>query len=137
MARAEVRNLVIATLAVHLNASEQKVTEDAELFDDLGADSLDVVELTLQFEEMFKVEISDDDLEQLSTVGQVIDLIDTKVSENMGEENQVPRLPGESDADYEARVQQLRDNEEAATDNDDAGEGEDPESDGEDDQQED
>jgi len=80
MSRAEVRNLVIATLAVHLNASEQRVTEDAELFDDLGADSLDVVELTLQFEEMFKVEITDDDLEQTKTVGQVIDLIDKKVN---------------------------------------------------------
>jgi len=105
MARAEIRNLVIATLAVHLNASEQKVTEDAELFDDLGADSLDVVELTLQFEEMFKVEISDDDLEQLSTVGQVIDLIDTKVSENMIDEQNAsppeddPKLPDAEEAD--------------------------------------
>jgi acyl carrier protein len=129
MSRAEVRNLVIATLAVHLNASEQRVTEDAELFDDLGADSLDVVELTLQFEEMFKVEITDDDLEQTKTVGQVIDLIDKKVNENMGEENQTPRLPNESDEDYEARVQQLKDNEAAAADNEDEGDGDEPEAD--------
>ena len=129
MARAEIRNLVIATLAVHLNASEQRVTEDAELFDDLGADSLDVVELTLQFEEMFKVEITDDDLEQTKTVGQVIDLIDKKVNENMGEANQTPRLPNESDEDYEARVQQLKDNEAAAADNEDEGDGDEPEAD--------
>jgi len=92
MARAETRNLVMATLASHLHVSEQRVTEEADLFDDLGADSLDIVELTLTFEEMFKIEIPDDDLEQILTVRQIIDLIEKKESENMvTEEQQTPQ----------------------------------------------
>jgi len=47
----------------------------------------------------------------------------------MGEENQTPRLPNESDEDYEARVQQLKDNEAAAADNEDEGDGDEPEAD--------
>jgi len=92
MARTEIRNLVLATLASHLHVSEQRVTEEADLFDDLGADSLDIVELTLTFEEMFKIEIPDDDLEQILTVRQIIDLIEKKESENMvTEEQQTPQ----------------------------------------------
>lgn len=92
MNRSEMKNLVTATLARHLNKNEQIVTEDAELFDDLQADSLDIVELTLEFEEMFKIEIPDDDLEQILTVRQIIDLIEKKESENMvTEEQQTPQ----------------------------------------------
>jgi acyl carrier protein len=89
MNRSEMKNLVTATLARHLNKNEQIVTEDAELFDDLQADSLDIVELTLEFEEMFKIEIPDDDLEQLTTVGDTIDLLLRKVNQNMIEEPEV------------------------------------------------
>lgn len=95
MNRSEIRNLVIANLASHLHVLEQKVSEEAELFEDLGADSLDVVELTLLFEEMFHVEISDDDLEQSQTVGQIIDLIEKKVSTSMVEEQNEQGRPDE------------------------------------------
>jgi len=89
MNRSEMRNLIIATLARHLNVSEQRVTEDADLCDDLGADSLDVVELVLEFEEMFKVEIPDDDVEQINTVGNTVDYLLGKVNSNMIEEPEV------------------------------------------------
>ena len=112
MNRSEIRNLVIATLASHLNVTEQRVTENASLRDDLGADSLDYVELVLEFEEMFQVDIPDDDLEQCETVGNFINLIDTKVSKNMTNEREgqsaAPRPtknPGESEDAYEKRVQ--------------------------------
>jgi acyl carrier protein len=113
MRDSDVHNLVQATLASHLHADEQKVFAEADLFDDLGADSLDVVELTLAFEEMFSVEIADDDLEQVRTVGQLEELIKQKVSQNMvdeaeqgrpGQEEELVQQPGESDADYQTRV---------------------------------
>lgn len=92
MNRSEMKNLVTATLARHLNKSEQIVTEDARLRDDLQADSLDTVELVLEFEEMFKVDIPDDDVEQLETVGQTIDLLLGKVN-SMIEENEAEQPP--------------------------------------------
>jgi len=89
MNRSEMRNLIIATLARHLNVSEQRVTESADLCEDLGADSLDVVELVLEFEEMFKVEIPDDDVEQITTVGNTIDYLLGMVNNSMIEETEV------------------------------------------------
>ena len=53
----------------HLGVEEDKVTPDASFIDDLGADSLDIVELVMAFEEEFGVEIPDDAAEKISTVG--------------------------------------------------------------------
>ena len=53
----------------HLGVEEDKVTENASFIDDLGADSLDTVELVMAFEEEFGVEIPDDAAEKISTVG--------------------------------------------------------------------
>ncbi|RPJ82471.1 MAG: acyl carrier protein [Acidobacteria bacterium] len=91
--RVEVANLVIATLATHLNVVEQRVREDVHLVDDLGADSLDLVELVIQFEEMFSVEIPDDDAEQLTTVGDIVNMLTEKVSRKMVEEEEVVSPP--------------------------------------------
>ena len=52
----------------HLGVEADKVTEDASFIDDLGADSLDIVELVMAFEEEFGVEIPDDAAEKISTV---------------------------------------------------------------------
>ena len=52
----------------HLGVEAEKVTEDASFIDDLGADSLDIVELVMAFEEEFGVEIPDDAAEKISTV---------------------------------------------------------------------
>ena len=60
----------------HLGVEQDKVTEDASFIDDLGADSLDIVELVMAFEEEFGVEIPDDAAEKISTVKYAIDYIE-------------------------------------------------------------
>lgn len=56
----------------HLGVEEDKVTDKAAFIDDLGADSLDTVELVMAFEEEFGVEIPDDAAEKIQTVGDAI-----------------------------------------------------------------
>lgn len=60
----------------HLGVEADKVTEEAAFIDDLGADSLDIVELVMAFEEEFSVEIPDDAAEKIATVKDAIDFID-------------------------------------------------------------
>jgi len=62
----------------HLGVEEGKVTEDASFIDDLGADSLDTVELVMAFEEEFGSEISDNEAEKILTVGDAIKFIENK-----------------------------------------------------------
>jgi len=59
----------------HLDVEEDKVTEKAHFIDDLGADSLDNVELVMAFEEEFDIEIPDDAAEQFQTVGAAVKYI--------------------------------------------------------------
>jgi len=58
-----------------LGVSEEEVTPQASFIEDLGADSLDIVELVMAFEEEFSVEVPDEDAEKLQTVGDVIKYI--------------------------------------------------------------
>jgi acyl carrier protein len=67
-----VRKIVVE----HLGAEEAKVTNNASFIDDLGADSLDTVELVMAFEEEFGVEIPDDAAEKILTVQDAIDFIE-------------------------------------------------------------
>ena len=60
----------------HLGVDAEKVTEGASFIDDLGADSLDTVELVMAFEEEFGVEIPDDAAEKIQTVGQAVEFIE-------------------------------------------------------------
>ena len=60
----------------HLGVDASKVTDDASFIDDLGADSLDTVELVMAFEEEFGAEISDSDAEKILTVGDAIKFIE-------------------------------------------------------------
>ena len=62
----------------HLGADETKVTDEANFIDDLGADSLDTVELVMAFEEEFGSEISDNEAEKILTVGDAIKFIESK-----------------------------------------------------------
>jgi acyl carrier protein len=55
-----------------LGVDESKITEDSSFVDDLGADSLDIVELIMAFEEEFDLEIPDEDAEKIKTVGDVV-----------------------------------------------------------------
>jgi acyl carrier protein len=65
-------------VAEHLGIDEAKVTEEASFIDDLGADSLDTVELVMAFEEEFGSEISDSEAEKILTVGDAIKFIENK-----------------------------------------------------------
>jgi acyl carrier protein len=67
-----VKNIVVDRLGV----DESKVTPEATFKDDLGADSLDVVELIMELEDEFDLEISDDDAEKINTVGDVVTYIE-------------------------------------------------------------
>ncbi len=60
----------------HLGVEADKVTTDASFIDDLGADSLDIVELVMAFEEEFGVEIPDDAAEKITTVGDAVKYIE-------------------------------------------------------------
>ena len=69
----EVAEKVKSIIAEHLGIDDlQKITNDAKFIDDLGADSLDTVELVMAFEEAFDVEIPDEKAEKILTVGDAI-----------------------------------------------------------------
>ena len=64
-----------------LDVEEDKVTEAASITDDLGADSLDVVDLVMSIEEEFDIEIPDDQVEKIKTVGDIVKFIEEKVED--------------------------------------------------------
>jgi len=70
----KVKELIVS----HLGVSEEEVVNDASFVDDLGADSLDIVELVMKFEEEFGIEIPDEDAEKIRTVGNAVTYIDGK-----------------------------------------------------------
>jgi len=69
---------VKAIVVEQLNVPEEQATEDAKFIEDLGADSLDTVELVMALEEEFGSDIPDEDAEKLSTVGDAIKYIESK-----------------------------------------------------------
>tara|TARA_B000000460_G_C21522070_1_gene396352 strand:+ start:491 stop:730 length:240 start_codon:yes stop_codon:yes gene_type:complete len=76
----EIGSKVKKIVADHLGVDEAKVIEEASFIDDLGADSLDTVELVMAFEEEFGSEISDTEAEKILTVGDAIKFIEGKAS---------------------------------------------------------
>ena len=70
----KIKSIVVDQLGV----DESQVTEDASFVDDLGADSLDTVELIMAFEEEFDIEIPDEDAQKIKTVKDVIEYIEAK-----------------------------------------------------------
>ena len=74
----DVSSKVKKMVADHLGVDEAKVTDEASFIDDLGADSLDTVELVMAFEEEFGSEISDGDADKILTVGDAIKFIESK-----------------------------------------------------------
>jgi len=73
----EVREKVKKIIVDHLGVDAQKVTDEASFIDDLGADSLDTVELVMAFEEEFGSEISDSEAEKILTVGDAVKFIES------------------------------------------------------------
>ena len=74
---ARVREIIVNELGVEA----EKVTDEASFVDDLGADSLDTVELVMAFEEEFGIDIPDEDAEQMRTVGDAISYLKEKAAE--------------------------------------------------------
>ena len=74
----DVANKVKKMVVDHLGVEESKVNDEANFIDDLGADSLDTVELVIAFEEEFGSEISDSEAEKILTVGDAIKFIESK-----------------------------------------------------------
>lgn len=73
---ADIRSKVTAIIVDKLGVEESEVTPEASFTNDLGADSLDTVELIMEFEKEFNIAIPDDQAEKIGTVGQAIDYIE-------------------------------------------------------------
>ena len=73
----KVKDIIVEQLGVN----EEQVTPDAKFIDDLGADSLDTVELVMAFEEEFEIEVPDEEAEKLTSVGDVINYVEKAASE--------------------------------------------------------
>ena len=74
----DVSSKVKKIVAVHLRLDQAKLTDESSFIDDLGADSLDTVELVMAFEEEFGSEISDSEAEKILTVSDAIKFIESK-----------------------------------------------------------
>ncbi len=72
--KAKVKEIIVKKLGVE----ESQVTDDASFTKDLGADSLDTVELIMEFEKEFNVQIEDSQAEHIQTVGNVVEFLSTK-----------------------------------------------------------
>ncbi|MBO5448464.1 MAG: acyl carrier protein [Ruminococcus sp.] len=73
----KIREIIVEQLDVE----EEKVTAEASITEDLGADSLDVVDLVMSIEESFDIEIPDEEVENIKTVGDIVKFIETKTEE--------------------------------------------------------
>lgn len=80
MAEEKIFNRVQKIVAQQLGVDESQVTKEVNFADDLGADSLDTVELVMAIEEEFCIEISDEDAEKIATLKQAIDFIESAVN---------------------------------------------------------
>ena len=75
MSPEEIFDKVKETIVEQLGVAEDSITREASFIDDLGADSLDIVELVMALEEEFDIEIPDSDAEKVVTVGDVVDYL--------------------------------------------------------------
>ena len=80
MEREELLKKIKSIVSDKLSISEEQITEEASFIDDLGADSLDTVELVMALEDEFNMDIPDEEAEKLNTVGKAMDYILTHLA---------------------------------------------------------
>lgn len=78
MASAELESKVREIIAEQLGISDDEITRDSTFVDDLGADSLDIIELVMALEEDFSLDIPDEDAEKMHNVGDLINYLDAR-----------------------------------------------------------
>ena len=76
----EIKDKVKDIIVEQLGVNAEQVSPEAKFIEDLGADSLDTVELVMAFEEEFNIEVPDEDAEKLTTVGDVLDYVEKRQS---------------------------------------------------------
>ena len=81
----ELEEKVIEIVAEHMNVDKSEVTRDTNFITDLNADSLDTVELVMEFEDEFETSIPDEEAEKIQTVGQAIDYIMSNFSSKVAD----------------------------------------------------
>jgi len=76
-----VEEKVIGIVSEQMNVDRSQITKETSFVNDLGADSLDTVELVMEFEDEFDLDISDEDAEKIQTVGEAIGYIEKRLQE--------------------------------------------------------
>ena len=76
----DIHQRVVELVSKHLDVEQDKIVSEASFVDDLGADSLDTVELVMAFEEVFNIEIPDDAANQIQTVNDAVSFIKDKTT---------------------------------------------------------
>lgn len=89
----EISTKVKSIICEQLGVSEDEVKMESKFIDDLGADSLDIVELVMAFEEAFETEIPDEEAEQIKTVGDAIQYVHNFVEKRKAEGGKLPTPP--------------------------------------------
>jgi acyl carrier protein len=81
----EIRFWVIRVIGEHFDLDRETISDSTRLVDELGLDSLDLVEIALAFEEEFNIDLSDEEAARASTVGEMVDLVKSHVNRNRHE----------------------------------------------------
>jgi acyl carrier protein len=81
----QIRQRVIDIVCEHLAVNKDQVTDNTSFIEDIGADSLDIVELVMELEEEFDIQIPDDQAEKIKTVGEAVEYIKAAVKSKGGE----------------------------------------------------
>ena len=81
-----VEQRVMEIVSEHLAVNKEKLTRATNFIEDIGADSLDIVELVMELEEEFDIQIPDDQAEKIKTVGEAVDYIEARVKEKQAGE---------------------------------------------------
>ena len=85
MSDEQIRQRVIDIVCEHLAVNKDQVTDSTSFIEDIGADSLDIVELVMELEEEFDIQIPDDQAEKIKTVGEAVEFIKVAVRNKGGD----------------------------------------------------